>query len=577
MNKHTEHDTREHLLATGEQLCLQRGFTGMGLSELLKTAEVPKGSFYHYFRSKEAFGVAMLERHYAAYHQRLTELLQSGEGNYRDRILAYYQQTLNQFCQHGTISGCLTVKLSAEVCDLSEDMRSAMDKGARGVIALLSQALENGRKNHCLTFCGEPLQQAQVLYALWLGANLQAKISRSFEPLENALAHVKNIIATPAVYQAFFITRRPGAFMSSEKLYSPLKVGAITAANRIFMAPLTRLRSIEPGDIPTPLMAEYYRQRASAGLIISEATQISAQAKGYAGAPGIHSQEQIAAWKKITAGVHAENGHMAVQLWHTGRISHASLQPGGQAPVAPSALSAGTRTSLRDENGQAIRVETSMPRALELGEIPGIVNDFRQAIANAREAGFDLVELHSAHGYLLHQFLSPSSNHRTDQYGGSVENRARLVLEVVDAGIEEWGADRIGIRISPIGTFQNTDNGPNEEADALYLIEQLGKRGIAYLHMSEPDWAGGEPYTDAFREKVRARFHGPIIGAGAYTVEKAETLIGKGLIDAVAFGRDWIANPDLVARLQRKAELNPQRAESFYGGGAEGYTDYPTL
>lgn len=193
--------------------------------------------------------------------------------------------------------------------------------------------------------------------------------------------------------------------MSSEKLYSPLKVGAITAANRIFMAPLTRLRSIEPGDIPTPLMAEYYRQRASAGLIISEATQISAQAKGYAGAPGIHSPEQIAAWKKITAGVHAENGHMAVQLWHTGRISHASLQPGGQAPVAPSALSAGTRTSLRDENGQAIRVETSMPRALELEEIPGIVNDFRQAIANAREAGFDLVELHSAHGYLLHQFL----------------------------------------------------------------------------------------------------------------------------------------------------------------------------
>ncbi len=197
--------------------------------------------------------------------------------------------------------------------------------------------------------------------------------------------------------------------MSSEKLYSPLKVGAITAANRIFMAPLTRLRSIEPGDIPTPLMAEYYRQRASAGLIISEATQISAQAKGYAGAPGIHSPEQIAAWKKITAGVHAENGHMAVQLWHTGRISHASLQPGGQAPVAPSALSAGTRTSLHDENGQAIRVETSMPRALELEEIPGIVNDFRQAIANAREAGFDLVELHSAHGYLLHQFLSPSS------------------------------------------------------------------------------------------------------------------------------------------------------------------------
>ncbi|MBC6268032.1 alkene reductase, partial [Salmonella enterica subsp. enterica serovar Newport] len=167
--------------------------------------------------------------------------------------------------------------------------------------------------------------------------------------------------------------------------------------------------------------------------------------------------------------------------------------------------------------------------------------------------------------------------HRTDRYGGSVENRARLVLEVVDAGIKEWGADRIGIRLSPVGTFQNVDNGPNEEADALYLIEALGKRGIAYLHMSEPDWAGGEPYSDAFREKVRACFHGPIIGAGAYTPEKAEGLIEKGLIDAVAFGRDYIANPDLVARLQRKAELNPQRPESFYGGGAEGYTDYPTL
>jgi len=363
----------------------------------------------------------------------------------------------------------------------------------------------------------------------------------------------------------------------SKTLFTPLKVGAITVPNRVFMAPLTRLRSIEPGDIPTPLMGEYYRQRASAGLIISEATQISAQAKGYAGAPGLHSPEQIAAWKKITDGVHAENGRMAVQLWHTGRISHTSLQPGGKAPVAPSALAAGTRTSLRDANGNAIREETSVPRALETSEIPGIVDDFRQAVANAREAGFDLVELHAAHGYLLHQFLSPSANQRTDQYGGSVENRARLVLEVVDAVCNEWGADRIGIRVSPIGTFQNTDNGPNEEADALYLIEELARRGIAYLHMSEPDWAGGAPYTEAFREKVRARFHGPIVGAGAYTPEKAEDLLSKGLIDAVAFGRDYIANPDLVERLERKAELNPQRPESFYGGGAEGYTDYPTL
>ncbi|HCR9766656.1 TPA: TetR/AcrR family transcriptional regulator [Citrobacter koseri] len=198
MNKQTEHDTREHLLATGEQLCMQRGFTGMGLSELLKTAEVPKGSFYHYFRSKEAFGVAMLERHYAGYHQRLATHFDAGAGNYRDRILAYYQETLNQFCQQGTISGCLTVKLSAEVCDLSEYMRTAMDKGARHIITLLAQSLEKGREARCLSFAGEPLQQAQILYALWLGANLHAKISRSAAPLESALAHVKTIIATPA-------------------------------------------------------------------------------------------------------------------------------------------------------------------------------------------------------------------------------------------------------------------------------------------------------------------------------------------------------------------------------------------
>jgi len=365
--------------------------------------------------------------------------------------------------------------------------------------------------------------------------------------------------------------------MSADKLFTPLKVGAITTPNRIFMAPLTRLRSIVPGDIPTPLMGEYYRQRASSGLIISEATQISAQAKGYEGAPGLHSDEQIAAWKKITAGVHAADGRIAVQLWHTGRISHNSIQPGQQAPVAPSALSAGTRTSLRDENGHAIRVDTSMPRALELSEIPGIVNDFRQAVGNARDAGFDMVELHSAHGYLLHQFLSPSSNHRTDEYGGSRENRARLVLEVVDAVSKEWSADRIGIRVSPVGSFQNVDNGPNEEDDALYLIDELNKRGIAYLHMSEPDWAGGKPYSEEFRQKVRERFNGVIIGAGAYTPEKAEALIEKGLIDAVAFGRDYIANPDLVERLHHNAELNAQRPETFYGGGAEGYTDYPTL
>ncbi len=242
--------------------------------------------------------------------------------------------------------------------------------------------------------------------------------------------------------------------MASTQLFRPLKVGAITVPHRVFMAPLTRLRSIEPGDIPTPLMAEYYRQRAGAGLIITEATQVSFQAKGYAGAPGLHTQEQIAAWKVINEGIHQAGGHSAVQLWHTGRISHNSVQPEGKAPVAPSAIPAGTRTSLRAEDGSVYREDTSMPRELSVSEIQQIVADFGQAAANAREADFDLLELHSAHGYLMHQFLSPSSNHRTDAYGGSVENRGRFALEVVDAAIANWSADRVGIRVSPVGSFR---------------------------------------------------------------------------------------------------------------------------
>lgn len=365
--------------------------------------------------------------------------------------------------------------------------------------------------------------------------------------------------------------------MTLNTLFTPLKTGAITVPNRIFMAPLTRLRSIEPGDIPTPLMGEYYRQRATAGLIISEATQISFQAKGYAGAPGLHSSEQISAWKAINAAIHQDGGHSAVQLWHTGRISHASLQPEGKAPVSASAINAETRTSLRDAKGQAVREDTSTPRALSTDEVVGIVGDFRQAVINAREADFDLVELHAAHGYLIHQFLSPASNQRDDQYGGSIENRTRFALEVVDAAIAGWSAERIGIRISPLGPFNGLDNGEDQEEAALYFIAELAKRQLAYLHISEPDWAGGKPYTNDFRQAIRAVYPGVIVGAGGYTAEKAVTLIEQGLIDAVAFGRSYIANPDLVARLQNGAPLNEPKPETFYGGGAEGYTDYPVL
>ncbi|MNG74264.1 N-ethylmaleimide reductase [compost metagenome] len=361
------------------------------------------------------------------------------------------------------------------------------------------------------------------------------------------------------------------------KLFQPLQIGPLTVANRVFMAPLTRLRSREPGDVPTPLMAEYYRQRASAGLIISEATQISFQAKGYSGSPGIHTAEQIAAWRQVNDGIHAEGGHSAVQVWHTGRVSHTSLQPEGAAPVAPSALPAEARTTLRDAHGNLLRVETSAPRELNESEIAQIVADFGQAAGNARAADFDLIELHAAHGYLLHQFLSPSANIREDRYGGSVENRARIVLEAVDAAIASWSADRVAIRIFPLGGFNGVDNGEDQEAAALYLIGELAKRNLAYLHISEPDWSGGKPLRDTFREAIRAAYPGVIVAAGAYTVDKAEDLIQRGLIDAVAFGRSFIANPDLVARLKAKAPLNEHRAQFDYANGPEGYTDYPIL
>lgn len=365
--------------------------------------------------------------------------------------------------------------------------------------------------------------------------------------------------------------------MTLDKLFTPITIGQLTLPNRIFMAPLTRLRSTEPGDIPTPLMAEYYRQRASAGLIISEATQISFAAKGYSGAPGIHTPEQIGGWKAVNAGIHTDGGHSAVQVWHTGRVSHISLQPDNKSPVAPSALPAQTRTSIRDENGEVVRVETSMPRELTKPEIKGIVADFGQAAANAQLAGFDMIELHAAHGYLLHQFLSPGSNTRTDEYGGSVENRARIVLEAVDAAIENWKADRVGIRIFPLGPFNGVENGEDQEEAGLYLITELAKRKIGYLHISEPDWAGGKSYRDDFREAIRKAYPGVIVAAGAYTPEKAEDLIGRGLIDAVAFGRMFIANPDLVERLRTQAPLNTHLPEFDYANGPKGYTDYPTL
>ena len=354
-------------------------------------------------------------------------------------------------------------------------------------------------------------------------------------------------------------------------LFEPVTIGDLTLNNRIVMAPLTRMRA--PGEVPNALMIDYYAQRASAGLIITEGTQISTEGQGYMDTPGIYIDEQVAGWRAITDAVHAAGGRIAAQIWHVGRVSHESFHD-GELPVSASALPYRNRTTIKGEDGVPTRVNCPTPRALTLDEIPRVVDDYRRATRNAREAGFDFVEIHGAHGYLLHQFQSATSNERTDEYGGSLENRARLTLEVLDAVIEEWDRERVGIRFSPVGSFNGLED-PEGAEMGVYLATEFARREPAFVHLSEPDWAGGPALTDAYREQLRAAFPGVLIGAGAYTPEKAERLLDAGLIDAAAFGRMFIANPDLPRRLEDGLELAEPVAETFYGGGAEGYTDYP--
>ena len=362
-----------------------------------------------------------------------------------------------------------------------------------------------------------------------------------------------------------------------KKLLTPLKMGNTTLPNRVIMAPLTRSRAGQPGDIPNALNVEYYTQRASAGMIVTEATQVSRQGQGYALTPGIYTDAQESGWKKVVQAVHAQYGHIALQLWHVGRISHSLLQENGAAPVAPSALIAkDAQCFVIQPDGTAENVPTETPRALATEELPGIVEQYRQAAVRGQRAGFDFLEVHAANGYLLQQFLSTNSNQRTDAYGGSLENRARLTLEVLDAVIEKVGAKQVGVRLSP--HFMGMDIADSEtEASALYLAKAFTERGIAYLHIAEPDWIGGPELTAVFRAQIRAAFNGVLIFCGGYTADEADALIDQGTGDAVAFGRAFIANADLVERFRQGAALNTPDRTTFYGGGAHGYTDYPVL
>lgn len=352
----------------------------------------------------------------------------------------------------------------------------------------------------------------------------------------------------------------------STDLFSTYNFGGLTLPNRTVMAPMTRSRA-KPGNVVHELQAEYYAQRASAGLIITEGTQVSQQGIGYVRTPGIHTDEQIAAWKKVTDAVHAAGGRIAAQLWHVGRVSHTSFQPDGGAPVAPSAIGIAGQTWTAE--GQ---VPFSTPRALDIGELPGIAEQFAHGARAAKAAGFDAVEIHGANGYLLDQFLRDGSNHRSDAYGGSIANRARLGLEVADAVVAVWGADKVGYRISPFNPSNDmSDSNPARTFE--YIARALGERKLGYLHVMEkfnPD------DSNRLTPTLREAFRGTLIANIGYDRDSADAVIARGDADLVAFGVPFLANPDLPARLKNRWPLNAPDFGSFYTEGPKGYTDYPT-
>ncbi|WP_019053848.1 alkene reductase [Sphingobium xenophagum] len=365
--------------------------------------------------------------------------------------------------------------------------------------------------------------------------------------------------------------------MKRPTLFSPLAAGLLELQHRVVMAPLTRMRASQPGNVPNLLNAEHYRQRATpGGLIIAEATQVSETGQGYPAAPGIHSDAQVEGWRAVTRAVHERGGLIALQLVHSGRISHSSLQPGGGLPAAPSAVVAAGNAFTRDWE----RASFEVPRALETGEIPAIVSSFRSAARNAIRAGFDGVELHGANGYLIEQFLQSRTNKRADQYGGSIANRMRFLVEAAQAVAEEIGAGRVGVRLSPFGIANDTGE---DDPVPLYTraVEALSELGLAYMHLIEPR-ASGTGAADISRPEMpsacallRPHWRGKIISAGGYDLRTAQEAISAGNADAIAFGRLFIANPDLVERLRAGAPLNAWDRSTFYGGTAAGYTDYP--
>jgi len=360
--------------------------------------------------------------------------------------------------------------------------------------------------------------------------------------------------------------------MNTPTLFTPVYLGAIEAPNRIIMAPLTRMRA-GPGRVPTALMVKYYAQRAAAGLIITEATAVSQQGTGSPNTPGIYTDEQVAGWQHVTEAVHDAGGRIFLQLWHMGRISHPSFQPSGGLPVAPSAIAPRSGQVLTERGMQPY----VMPRALRTDELAGIIAQYANGAQRAKTAGFDGVEIHNANGYLLDQFLRDGTNHRTDDYGGPVRNRSRLTLEVTEAVTDIWGDDRVGIRFSP-GSVFNDMHDSNPLATFSHVLHELNRFELAYAHLivsTEDDLRHGAVPVPL--KILQGEFHGPLIIANGFNLATATHAIAEGMADAVAFGRLFLANPDLPHRFQLNESLNTPDESTFYGGGEKGYTDYPAL
>ena len=361
---------------------------------------------------------------------------------------------------------------------------------------------------------------------------------------------------------------------TASPLFRPLQLGPLALPSRIVMAPMTRARSSQPGDVPNALMAQYYAQRASAGLIVSEATQISTQGQGYSFTPGIYSDAQVDGWRRVTDAVHAEGGRMVLQLWHVGRMSHASFHADG-LPVAPSAIAPQAQVWVAGDDGVGRMVDSPVPRALTAADIQAVIGDFRRAAANAMRAGFDGVEIHGANGYLVDQFLRTTSNQRTDAYtGATLEGRTRFALEVATAVASEAGAERTGMRLAPFITQRGMDCSEIIPT-ILHLARQLDATGLAYLHLVEADWADAPQIPDAFRTALRQAYQGRVIVAGGYDAARARQVLSDGFADLVAFGRPFIANPDLPRRLRDGLPLAAFDAKALFGGSAQGYSDYP--